>query len=63
MEMSPEQYDPNQLSLFEVRSFLGRTAIVMENVFYPQFGNWNEEFEHDPFIDDLNGLPTPDDIA
>ena len=64
METSPEQRpDKNQLTLFEVRSFLGRTAIVMENVVYPQFGNWGEEFEHDPFIDDLNGLPNDDDIA
>lgn len=64
MEGSPEiTPDKNQLTLFEVRSFLGRTAIVMENVVYPQFGNWGEEFEHDPFIDDLNGLPSGDDIA
>jgi hypothetical protein len=64
MEGSPEfTPDKNQLTLFEVRSFLGRVAIVHENVVYPQFGNWSEEFEHDPFIDDLSGLPTPDDIA
>ena len=64
MERSPRQNpETEQLVLFEVRSFLGRVAIVHENVVYPQFGNWNEEFEHDPFIDDLSGLPTPDDIA
>ena len=61
MERAPQPEE--QLTLFEVRSFLGRTAIVHENVVYPQFGNWTEEFEHDPFIDDLNGLPGPDDIA
>lgn len=39
-EKTPE---PEQLVLFEVRSFLGRVAIVHENVVYPQFGDWSEE--------------------
>lgn len=63
MERQPQPEVNEQLTLFEVRSFLGRVAIVHDNVVYPQFGNWGEEFEHDPFIDDLHGLPTPDDIA
>jgi len=38
MENSPEVTpDKNQLTLFEVRSFLGRTVLILDNICYPQF--------------------------
>lgn len=42
----PEQLE-GQLTLFEVRQFLGRTVLIVENVVYPQF-----TLDDDP-IDDL----------
>ena len=60
MERQPEPREEHeQLTLFEVRTFLGRTVLISENICYPLFG----EPEHDPFIDDLNGFPDYDDAA
>ena len=50
MEYSPEVTpDKNQLTLFEVRSFLGRTVLILDNICYPQF----------TLEDDVDGTPEP----
>lgn len=59
MERRPYHEEENgQLTLFEVRQFLGRTVLISENVVYPQF-----QGGRDTFIDDLSGLPNDNDIA
>lgn len=50
MENSPEVTpDKNQLTLFEVRSFLGRTVLILDKICYPQF----------TLEDDVDGTPEP----
>jgi hypothetical protein len=56
-----------QLKLFDSEAFICVRGILRahENVVYVHFGDQMVPYaqpEHDPFIDDLNGLP-PDDVA
>lgn len=60
MERRTETPETEQLVLFDIQPFVVRGLYrAIDNIRYVRFG----EAEHDPFIDDLNGLPNNDDIA
>lgn len=51
MENSPEYTpDKNQLTLFEVRTFLGRTVLILDNICYPQFTLEDDDGTPEPLI-------------
>ena len=52
MEKSPEPLSiEGQLTLFEVRTFLGRTVLILDNICYPQYQLDDNE--------GLDGTPEP----
>lgn len=54
MERAPETSE--QLLLFDVRQYLGRTATIIGNVIYVEFGESTLQYDQDSF-------PEFDDIA
>jgi hypothetical protein len=64
MELIPRH---EQLKLFNSEAYLVVRGLqrAIDNILYVHFGDKKIPYaqpEHDPFIDDLNGLP-PDDVA